>query len=59
MKYRIVDARGDDYYNDITVYDTLEAAEIALTEARAWAKEEAKREPSWAKSRLRIEDLES
>ena len=55
--YIIVDAKGDGYYNDTTVYDTPEAAEIALAEAQAWAQEEAKREPSWALAKLRIEEV--
>lgn len=57
MKYRIVDAKGPDYYNDSTLYDTEEAAEVALSEAQAWVREEAKREPSWKDARLRIEEV--
>ncbi len=60
MKYFISDSRGPDYYDDLTVYDTLEAAEVALREALEWAREEAKREPSWryAWTRLRIESID-
>ena len=43
MKYFISDSRGPDYYNGQTVYDTLEAAEVALREALEWAREEEKR----------------
>lgn len=56
-RYIIVDSKGPDYYNDPTIYDTEESAEIALAEAKAWAAEEAKREPSWANARLRIEEI--
>jgi hypothetical protein len=57
MQYIITDSKGPDYYNDSTIYDTIEAAEFALAEAKAWVIEEAKREPSWAAARLRIEEV--
>ena len=44
MTYFISDSRGPDYYNGQTVYDTLEAAEVALREALEWAREEEKRD---------------
>jgi hypothetical protein len=58
MSYIITDSKGPAYYNDSTIYDTIEAAELALAEAKAWATEEAKREPSWADARLRIEEVQ-
>ncbi len=57
MRYRIVDSKGPDYYNDHAIYATEADAEIALAEAVAWAKEESKREPSWAHARLCIEEV--
>lgn len=50
--YYITDERGDDYYNDSTVYATREQADAALVEAQRWAENEAAVEPSWKNARL-------
>jgi hypothetical protein len=57
VKFRIADAKGDDYYNDTTLYDTLEAAEIELARAKAWVRQEARFEPTWAHADLRIVEV--
>jgi len=57
MAYRIVDAKGPDFWNDLTPYGTRQAADKALADAQYWAREEAKREPSWASARLVVREV--
>lgn len=45
--YRIADRKGNDYYNDVTLYATIEEAQTELKRAQEWAREESRREPSW------------
>ncbi len=56
MRYRIVDSKGADYYNDPITYATLGEAEEELAEAQKWAREQAKYEPSWEHAHLCIEE---
>lgn len=57
MKYQIVDAKGSDYYNDTTTYNTLQEAQAELAAKQAWAAEESKREPTWKDAQFRIAEV--